>query len=149
MNHVSEMISTHPNDPPFDSEALATCIAACLDCAASCTTCADACLGEDDPASLARCIRLNQDCADVCAATGRVLARQLEPDLQLLGALLQTCAQACAVCAAECDRHAGHHEHCRVCAEACRACEEACRTLIGELGDRSARPDTTGPIAPM
>ena len=33
-----------------------------------CTACADACLGEDDVGELTRCIRLDLDCADLCAA---------------------------------------------------------------------------------
>jgi hypothetical protein len=44
--------------------------------------CADACLGEEKVEMLRRCIRLNLDCADVCNATGRMLSRQQEPDLE-------------------------------------------------------------------
>ena len=61
------------------------CLRACHDCATSCTICADACLAEEKLEMLRRCIRLNLDCADLCSATGRVLARQTEPD----GAILQ------------------------------------------------------------
>jgi hypothetical protein len=37
---------------------------------------------------------------------------------------------ACRLCADECERHAGRHEHCRLCAQACRTCEHACRHLM-------------------
>jgi len=33
----------------------------------------------------------------------------------------------------ECEQHAGHHEHCRVCAHACRRCELACRDLLAAM----------------
>jgi hypothetical protein len=33
------------------------------------------------------------------------------------------------VCGAECQRHAAHHEHHRICAEACHRCEAACDRL--------------------
>ena len=83
---------------------------------------------------LARCIRLNLDCADACAATGRIVARQTEPELALVRAALEACAAACRACAEECERHAAHHEHCRVCAEECRRCEEACNDLLSSIG---------------
>ena len=34
--------------------------------------------------------------------------------------------------AEECEKHAGMHEHCRICAEACRRCEQACDQLLAE-----------------
>ncbi|QGQ20854.1 four-helix bundle copper-binding protein [Cellulomonas sp. JZ18] len=106
---------------------------ACLECAQTCTACADACLGEEHVADLRACIRLDADCADVCAATAAVLSRQTDPDLKLVAALLEACATACGQCAEECEQHAGMHEHCRVCAQACRRCEAACRALLASM----------------
>jgi hypothetical protein len=90
-------------------------------------------LGEHDVQSLVRCIRLNLDCADICAATGRLLLRQTEPDWGILRTQVEACAQACRSCGDECQRHAPHMEHCRVCAEACRRCAEACERLLAAL----------------
>lgn len=136
MNHVLSMIETHPRDTgSVDPAVLAACIEACLACAQSCTACADACLAEETVADLRSCIRLNLDCADVCAATGHVLSR-LEGDLSLISTLLETSRVACAACAVECEKHAGHHEHCNVCAEQCRRCEKACADLLAALGQR-------------
>lgn len=80
-----------------------------------------------------RCIRLCQDCGDVCATTGRVLSRQTEFEPALARAVVEACEAACRACAEECERHAGQHEHCRVCAEACRRCEEACEEALQAL----------------
>jgi hypothetical protein len=124
------MLATHPHPSALDRAALRDCLAACHECAATCTACADACLSEDQVQMLRRCIRLNLDCADICAATGSVLARQTQPDLALLRAQLQACATACRSCGDECSRHAQHHEHCRVCAESCRRCADACDRLL-------------------
>lgn len=48
------------------------------------------------------------------------------------------CAATCTICAdaclAECERHAHHHEHCRLSAEECRRCERACDDLLAALG---------------
>ena len=45
----------------------------------------------------------------------------------------EACAAACRACGDECERHAQHHEHCRVCAESCRRCEEGCNRLLQAL----------------
>jgi hypothetical protein len=126
---VREMLETHPVRPEVDMLSLAECIEHCYECAQSCVICADACLGEDQLDMLIRCIRLNQDCADVCDATGRLLSRVTTANWSLLLSQLQTCADACKACGDECEKHADRHEHCRICAEACRRCEDACRRV--------------------
>lgn len=130
LGHVEQMLQTHPGKTSMDRAALLECIQACFDCAQSCIACADACLGEKNPADMVRCIRLNQDCANVCEATGKVLSRQTAFEPQLANALLQACSVACRLCAEECGKHAKMMEHCRVCEESCRRCEEACRKLL-------------------
>lgn len=131
---VGEVIKHHPQPVSLDRDVLLRCIDECFDCAATCTSCADACLGEADLQELIRCVRLNLDCADVCDAAGRVLTRQTEPDLGVIRAAMQACATACRACGDECERHAAHHEHCRICAEVCRRCEEACNDVIAAIG---------------
>ena len=131
--HVQSMLRTHPRAAGIDADVLTRCIEACYDCAQSCTACADACLGEQDVASLVRCIRLNLDCADVCTATGALLSRRTEADWSVLRRQVEACMEACRACGAECERHAGHHEHCRICAEACRRCQEACGHLLAAM----------------
>jgi hypothetical protein len=131
---VQEMIKTHPQAAPIDQDALARCVEECFSCAATCTSCADACLGEAMVQELVRCIRLNLDCADICEATGRVLARQTAFEPQQVRHMLEACAAACRLCADECERHAEHHEHCRVCADACRRCEQACEDVTATMG---------------
>ena len=133
MTSTQRMMDTHPRPAQFDRAVLVACIQACFECAQTCTACADACLGEHFKPLLVRCIRLNLDCADVCATTGRLLSRQTEPDWTLVRAQLQACAAACTTCGDECERHARHHEHCRVCAESCRRCVEACNRLLQAL----------------
>jgi hypothetical protein len=133
MPYAQRMLETHPWPSHIDREVLATCIEACFECEQACTSCADACLSEEQVAELRRCVRLDLDCADVCAATGRVLSRQTGYDAPTSKAQLESCRQACATCAEECERHGEHHEHCRMCAEACRRCEEACASLLDTM----------------
>jgi hypothetical protein len=117
---------THPWPGNVDHETLANCIAECFECAQTRTACADACLSEEDVAELRKCIRLNLDCADVCGTTGRVTTRQTEYDAPTSTAQVDSCREACATCAAECERHG----HCRICGEACRRCEQGCTKLL-------------------
>ncbi|CAL9297422.1 MULTISPECIES: four-helix bundle copper-binding protein [unclassified Streptomyces] len=133
---VEDMLRTYPADlGGVDRQKLIRCIEECAACAQACSACADACLSETEHLdTLAKCIRTDMDCADVCQATGSVLSRHTGYDANLTRAVLQACAVACATCADECERHASQHEHCRVCAEACRRCEQACNDLIGALG---------------
>jgi Domain of Unknown Function (DUF326) len=131
---VREIIQTHPQPTSLDLEVLSRCIDECSDCAASCTSCADADLAEPDVEDLVRCIRLCLDCSDICTTTGRIATRQTGADASVLRASVEACATTCRVCGDECERHAAHHEHCRLCAESCRRCEEACRALLAVLG---------------
>jgi hypothetical protein len=131
---VREIIDVHPRQSSLDRELRLRCIEDCLDCGATCTSCADADLGEEDVSELVRCARLCLDCADLCDATGRIVTRQTEPDLGVIGATLEACLVACRAAAEECERHAAHHEHCRICAEVCRRCEAACADLLASMG---------------
>lgn len=135
MVHAAQMLDTYPADlGGVDRKRLVDCIEACFDCGQTCTACADACLSEEMVAELRKCIRSNLDCADVCIATGNVVSRHTGYDANLTRAMLQACAAACGSCREECERHAGMHEHCRICAEACRRCEQACNALLAGLG---------------
>jgi Domain of Unknown Function (DUF326) len=131
---VREIVQTHPQPTSVDRALLIRCITECSDCADSCTSCADADLAEPDVEGLVRCIRLCLDCSDICTTTGRIVTRQTAADVGVLRASVEACATACRVCRDECDRHASHHEHCRLCADSCRRCEEACRALLAALG---------------
>lgn len=83
-----------------------------------------------------QCIRLNLDCADLCDATARIASRLTDSNESVIVANLRTCEEACALCAAECEQHAKHHEHCRICAESCRRCETACAEASASIGAR-------------
>lgn len=90
-------------------------------CAAACNHCTTACLDEQDVKMMARCIKLDIDCADICQLTAALVARGSDHAAHLI----KECAEICEACAEECEKHS-HMEHCRQCAEACRRCAEAC-----------------------
>ena len=133
MAYAKPMLDAYPREFPLDADQLAQTIEAVIDCGQACSACADSCLSEDMVAELGKCIRLDLDCADVCDATARVLSRQHEYDANLTRPQLEACIAACKSCGDECERHAEHMAHCRVCAESCRRCEEACRELLSAM----------------
>ena len=134
MSYAKRMLDTYPRDFNLDASLLAAAIDALSDCAQACTACADDCLSEQNVAELTKCIRLCLDCADVCTTTLRVVSRQTDYDANVARPVLEACVVTCKSCGDECERHAGMHEHCRVCAETYRRCESASRELLASLG---------------
>lgn len=133
MDPIARMLETHPHPASSAGDEAQACIEACAECAATCTICADACLAEKNVQHLVQCVRLNLDCADICAITGRLIARPSRRDEPTLEAVLKACTAACRACAEECGRHGEHMEHCRVCAESCRKCADACERMSRAL----------------
>lgn len=134
MHHMRDMIGAHPDVKGSANDALIRCIEECQSCALTCISCADACLAEDMAAELGQCIRLDLDCADLCAAAASVATRRTGSNAQVIVATLEACEIACRLCADECEKHAGEHEHCRICAQSCRNCERTCREAIQSIG---------------
>ncbi|NJC72459.1 four-helix bundle copper-binding protein [Planosporangium thailandense] len=117
--------------PEVGSETLAAAIDAMLECEEAVNTCAAAMVTEDDVRELREAIIRDMNCADVVAVTRRVLTRA--NDTALLVAQLQACVAACEHSAELCGRHAGHHEHCRLCSQATRRCADACGQVLRDL----------------
>jgi hypothetical protein len=100
------------------------CIDACYSCAETCDVCASKCLDEEEVKALARCIRLDIDCADICRMAATYMSRGSEFARKMCG----LCADVCNACADECEKHK-HMEHCKKCAEACRYCAGECTRM--------------------
>jgi hypothetical protein len=133
MSYARQLLDTYPGTVNVDADVLAATIDALSDCAQACTADVDANLREQNLAEMIKCIRLCLDCADICTATAAVTSRQTAYDANVTRPLLEACVVSCKTCGDECERHARHHEHCRVCEQACRRCEQACRQLLDAM----------------
>ena len=131
---TTPMLEPYPKSMDVERAGRAEAINALIAGSEACTACADACLSEDMVADLAKCIRTNLDCADICGTTARVLSRHTGYDASISRSLLEACVTACKACGDECQQHADMHEHCRICAEACRRCEQACQEAMRDVG---------------
>ena len=125
---ISDMVKTHPHTQGDFTEELLDCIEKCNICAQICISCSDACLAEENSEKMKQCIRLNLDCAVICAATAAIAIRRTVSNQDVLVQMIQACESACRACAEECEKHGEMHDHCRICAESCRDCEKACNT---------------------
>lgn len=131
MKYMRAIISNHPSYAADHNGELVACIEACMGAMAASAACADACLAEPDATEMTTCIRLNLDCSDLCAATGRILTRHVGHLTQEVIAQVNALAAVVAACGRECGQHAKDNEHCGICAQACSVCVEACRHLAG------------------
>lgn len=107
-------------------EQFRSCIDGCVRCAEECDHCASVCLSEQDVKSLAECIRLDMDCAEICWTAASSMSR----GSQFAQDVCRVCAEVCDACGAECEKHS-KMDHCRKCGEACRQCAEECRRMAG------------------
>lgn len=127
MDSIARIIGSHPRVEQADP-AIAELISELSACESVCIVCGDACLTEPDVGMLARCIALNESCADVCAGTRRTLSRIGSQESTVLRRQLEACREVCILCAEECELH--EHEHCRICAASCRSSEKACSAAL-------------------
>lgn len=123
---IEKMIAAHPDVAGNLNEALARAARHANLCALFCTSCADACVAE--AVDIQQCVRSCLDCADICTATAHLAVRRAGQNIEVLRAMVETCARACDLCAEECAKH--EHEHCRLCAVMCRECSDDCRAAL-------------------
>jgi hypothetical protein len=74
-----------------------------------------------------QCIRVCLDCADVCAASSRLMVRRTAQDVDILRTQIEACIRACEICASACAKH--DMEHCKLCETMCRDCRKALATV--------------------
>ena len=96
------------------------------DCVQSCDECIRGDLMEKEVMMMARCIKLDLDCAEICAITSRYLTRKSE----FGSSLVTLCAVICDACAKECEKFPDM-PHCVECARVCRRCAKECREFQG------------------
>jgi hypothetical protein len=97
-------------------EALEECVHACSDCASH----------DIREGNMVECALICLDCADICAATLKVMARHSAHH----GDFAKLAAHICRECATQCSRH--DHEHCKRCAVACETAATECDKHAGE-----------------
>ncbi len=95
-------------------ESLEECTRACLDCV----------LHAVREGNMVTCVLICLDCADLCATTLRVIARNsIRPD-----DFAKLCVYVCRQCVTECRKY--EHAHCQNCANVCERCAMECEKYV-------------------
>ncbi|MBO0995142.1 four-helix bundle copper-binding protein [Bacillus sp. SD088] len=94
------------------------------ECVLACNSCYQACLKEVDLQMMVECIRLDRECADICAYFEQAITR----GTPYVAELATLCITICKDCGNECKQH--NHDHCQKCAAACLKCAEECQALL-------------------
>lgn len=76
-------------------------IEACITCMEACNHCFTKCLEESAHHDLSGCIRLDRECADICA----LAAKAMQTDSPFLKEICALCADICEACGTECEKH--------------------------------------------
>lgn len=133
MLHTRELFDGMAAPSLLEHDVMARAADTLAECEQTVTACAAGMLGEKDADTLRTAIALDLDCADVLGTTRRLLTRGAGGDRALLAAQFEACRLACERSHAQCSRHAAHHEHCRICAEATSAAEQNCQEVLRAL----------------
>jgi hypothetical protein len=103
------------------------CMKECAKCAKECASCLNHCINlvADGKKEHVQTVRTCNDCGDMCAMAGKLIAR----DGAFADVMCDACAKACDGCGKECAKFP-HDEHMTKCAQACKDCANACREMI-------------------
>src|SRR5262245_52429304 len=107
------------------------CAKACADCMRECEACKHHCgqLVASGQKEHLTTVRTCSDCAEFCAAAARIVSHR-GPMANLI---CESCAKACDVCGAACERFP-NDKHMQACAKECRECAQACREMLKHAG---------------
>ncbi|WP_406725064.1 Rho termination factor N-terminal domain-containing protein [Streptomyces sp. GD-15H] len=92
MSLVEKLLDAYPAETGTPPRLLGEVVDKLYECAGVCLTCADAAAAEQDPEKIVmsiKCVRLDNDCADLCTVAARILARQTGYDAPTTMAVIE------------------------------------------------------------
>lgn len=140
MSLVEKLLDAYPAETGMPPRVLGEAVDKLYECAGVCLTCADAAAAEQDPEKIVmsiKCVRLDNDCADLCTVTARILARQTGYDAPTTTAVIEatrTVLRASADAAEE-FKEIPYFE---LSARACRETERLLGELVEQMGSTGA-----------
>ena len=111
-------------------EHMTECAKTCAACLVQCEMNFDHCfkLVAAGKVEHAKAMRLSGECAEFCALSAKLSARNSE----LSVAACEACAKACAACGVECAKF--DMPEMKACAAECQKCEASCRAMVKMMG---------------
>ncbi|MEU2281114.1 Rho termination factor N-terminal domain-containing protein [Streptomyces sp. NPDC013178] len=140
MSLVEKLLDAYPAVTGMPPRLLGEAVDKLYECAGVCLTCADAAAAEQDPEKIVmsiKCVRLDNDAADLCTVAARILARQTGYDAPTTMAIIEatrTVLRASADAAEE-FRETTYFE---LSAKACRETERLLEQLVQQMNESGA-----------
>jgi hypothetical protein len=134
MSLVEKLLDAYPAETGMPPRLLGDAVDKLYECAGVCLTCADAAAAEQDPEKIVmsiKCVRLDNDCADLCTVAARILARQTGYDAPTTMAVIEATRTVLRASADAGEEFKGT-PHFDLSAKACRETER----LLGELAEK-------------
>lgn len=124
---VLRLAADEPQHHQHGAAEMEKCLKECARCARECESCFNHCthLVAEGKKEHVRTLKTCNDCGDMCALAGKLVAR----NGVFMNAMCEACAKACDGCGAECDKFP-HDDHMKKCAQACKDCAKACREMV-------------------
>lgn len=123
-------LTAEKEDHKEHNEMMQLCAKSCSDCQRMCDSCATHCahmLHEGKKEHL-KTLTTCQDCATVCSAAARIVAR----GGPFSNTICTACVDACSRCGKACEQFPDD-KHMKACAEECRKCETACKHMVKHM----------------
>ncbi|GAB2860542.1 hypothetical protein GCM10027074_29720 [Streptomyces deserti] len=140
MSLVEKLLDAYPAETGMPPRLLGEAVDKLYECAGVCLTCADAAAAEQDPEKIVmsiKCVRLDNDCADLCTVAARILARQTGYDAPTTMAVIEatrTVLRASADAAEEFEEI----PYFGLSAKACRETEKLLEKLVDQMNSSEA-----------
>jgi hypothetical protein len=140
MSLVEKLLDAYPAETGMPPRLLGEAVDKLYECAGVCLTCADAAAAEQDPAKIVmsiKCVRLDNDCADLCTVAARILARQTGYDAPTTMAVIEATRTVLRASADACEefRETTYFE---LSAKACRETERLLEQLVQQMNESEA-----------
>ncbi|MFF8606830.1 Rho termination factor N-terminal domain-containing protein [Streptomyces sp. NPDC015346] len=137
---TKKVLDAYPAEAGLPPTLLAEGVDKLYECAGVCLACADSAAGESDSEKIAhsvKCMRANNDTADLCTVTARVLARQTGYDSPTTKNLVEATRSALIASADACQEFQ-ETDYFALAARACRETEEMLADLLRQMEEGSS-----------
>ncbi len=140
MSLVEKLLDAYPAQTGMPPRLLGEAVDKLYECAGVCLTCADAAAAEQDPEKIVmsiKCVRLDNDCADLCTVAARILARQTGYDAPTTMAIIEA-TRTVLRASADAAEEFKETTYFQLSAKACRETEQLLGQLVEQMGSSEA-----------
>ncbi|MFI9542907.1 Rho termination factor N-terminal domain-containing protein [Streptomyces sp. NPDC052016] len=140
MSLVEKLLDAYPAETGMPPKMLGEAVDKLYECAGVCLTCADAAAAEQDPEKIVmsiKCVRLDNDCADLCTVAARILARQTGYDAPTTMVIIEATRTVLRASADAAEEFKGT-PYFELSAKECRETEQLLGRLAEQMGSSDA-----------